>query len=124
MVGSLTPDMPFIPRRRQLPNRRPAITFKLAHRTTSGAEHHFYVTAGLYDKNGTDIGEVFVNTAGKAGNEADVMAADAAVAISLALQYGCPLETLSAAMKRNPDGSPMGLMSRVLDQVAVQVGRA
>lgn len=119
----LPPDMPFIPRRRKLPDRRPNLTFKLAHRTTSGAVHHFHVTAGLYDYRSTDVGEVFVNTAGKAGNEADVMAADAAVAISLALQYGCPLEVISAAMKRNPDGSPMGLLSRVLDSVAVQVGR-
>lgn len=117
-------QMPFIPRRRKLPDRRPAETFRLAHVTTSGAVHCFHVTVGLYDREGSDVGEIFVNTAGKAGNEADVMAADAAVAVSLALQYGCPLEVLSAAMKRNPDGAHMGLLSHVLDEVARLMGRA
>lgn len=119
----LPPDMPFIPRRRALPSRRPAVTFRMAHPMPSGAVHHFFVTIGLYDRQSTDVGEVFINTAGKAGNEADIMASDAAVAISLALQYGCPLEVLRVAMKRNPDGSPMGLLSHALDEAAQVVGR-
>lgn len=110
-------DPPFEPRRRKLAWRRPATTFKLSHRVSSGAVHHFEVTVGLYDRRSTDIGEVFINTAGKAGSDNDVMVADAAVAISLALQYGCPIEVLRTAMKRNPDGSPMGLLSHVLDEV-------
>lgn len=110
-------DPPFEPRRRRLAWRRPATTFKLSHRMPSGAEHHFCVTVGLYDRQSPDIGEIFINTAGKAGSEGDTMVSDAAVAISLALQYGCPIEVLRAAMKRNPDCSPMGLLSHVLDEV-------
>lgn len=116
-------DPPFPPRRRQLAWRRPAVTFKLVHRMPSGAEHQFFVTAGLYDERSVDIGEVFINTAGKAGSEGDTMVSDAAVAISLALQYGCPIEVLRTAMKRNPDGSPMGLMSHALDEACRAVGR-
>lgn len=116
-------DPPFPPRRRQLAWRRPAVTFKLDHRMPSGAQHHFFVTVGLYDERSVDIGEVFINTAGKSGSETDTMASDAAVAISLALQYGCPIEILRAAMKRNPDGSPMGLASHVLDEACRAVGR-
>ena len=117
-------DPPFLPRRRQMANRRPAVTFKLDHRMPSGAEHTFNVTVGLYDPKSPDIGEVFINTAGKAGSETDTMVSDAAVAISLALQYGCPIEVLRSAMKRNPDGSPMGLASHVLDEACAAVGRS
>lgn len=51
------------------------------------------------------------------------MVSDAAVAISLALQYGCPIDVLRAAMKRDKDGSPMGLLSHALDKVARVVGK-
>lgn len=114
---------PFEPRRRQLASRRPAVTFKLTHRTQSGVDHYFHVTAGLYDRRCSDVGEIFINTAGKAGSESDTMVSDAAVAISLALQYGCPLEILRLAMKRNSDGTPMGLLSHALDEVAKTVDR-
>lgn len=116
-------DPPFSPRRRQLAWRRPAVTFKLDHAGASGAVHHFHVTVGLYDRRTTDVGEIFINTAGKSGSENDIVVSDAAVAISLALQYGCPIEVLRAAMKRNPDGSPMGLLSHALDEAADAVGR-
>lgn len=116
-------DPPFQPRRRQLAARRKSLTFHLDHRTQSGAVHHFHVTIGLYDLHSTDIGEIFINTAGKAGSESDTMVSDAAVAISLALQFGCPIEVLRAAMKRNPDGTPMGLMSHALDAACKAIGR-
>src|SRR6266850_4457423 len=94
-------DPPFPPRRRQLAWRRPAVTFKLEHRTQGGVTHPFHVTIGLYDERAPDIGEIFINTAGKAGSDVDTMVSDAAVAVSLALQYGCPIEVLRTAMKRN-----------------------
>ncbi len=111
-------DPPFPPRRRHMADRRPALTFKLDHDTASGARHRFHVTIGLYDRGSSDVGEIFINTAGKSGSESDVLVADAAVAISLALQYGCPIDTLRTAMKRESDGYPSGLLSRVLDEVA------
>lgn len=58
--------------------------------------------------------ELFINTSMRSGNAADIAASDAAVAVSLALQYGCPPETLYEAMKRNPDGSPMGVVGRAM----------
>ncbi len=102
-------------------HRRPALTFRLDHTTFSGARHRFTVTIGLYDRHIGDVGEIFVNTAGKAGSESDTLVSDAAVAISLALQYGCPLDVLRLAMKRESDGRPSGLLSRVLDEIALQV---
>ena len=52
------------------------------------------------------------------------MASDQAVLASLALQFGCPLETLSKALMRNSAGhatSPIGL---ALDHIAADDGGA
>ena len=94
--------------RKMLPDRRRGTTIKFSH-----AAHSFIATVGFYP-DGT-VGELFVNTEMKSGSESDVNASDAAIAISFALQYGCPLEVLRAAMKRNPDGSPMGPLGHALD---------
>lgn len=98
--------------RKQLDARRYAETLAFEH-----GQHKFHVTAG-YFADGT-VGEIFVNTSQKAGSEADINASDAAVAVSLALQYGCPLRVLREAMKRNADGSPQGPLAAALDKVDV-----
>ncbi|WP_035679414.1 hypothetical protein [Bradyrhizobium liaoningense] len=51
------------------------------------------------------IVEVFLN-AQKVNSALDVLANDGAILMSLALQYGCPPDVISRAMKRNPNGSP------------------
>ena len=60
--------------------------------------------------------EIFLNTA-KHGSSLDVSARDAAVAASLLLQHGCPVETLRHALTSNGDGSASGPLARVLDIV-------
>src|SRR5262245_14097314 len=72
--------------RERLPNRRPAETFDIE---VGGLR--FTTTLGFYP-NGK-LGEVFLVNH-KAGSQAGVMASDAAVLGSIALQYGAPLETL------------------------------
>jgi len=42
-------------------------------------------------------------------------AKDAAVAVSIALQYGAPAEAIRGAVNRNSDGTPTGLIGEVLD---------
>lgn len=62
------------------------------------------------------ISEVFIN-AQKPNSYIDVLVGDGAILLSLLLQYGCPLETIAHAMKRNPDGapaSPFGLAADML----------
>jgi hypothetical protein len=49
--------------------------------------------------------EVFVN-AQKVNTQADVLASDGAILMSLLIQYGHPIEDIAKSMKRNPDGSP------------------
>jgi ribonucleoside-diphosphate reductase alpha chain len=47
-----------------------------------------------------------------------VNARDAAVAASLLLQHGCPLDTLRQALTRNGDGLGSGPLAHVLDLLA------
>jgi hypothetical protein len=49
--------------------------------------------------------EVFVN-AQKVNTQADLLASDGAILMSLLIQYGHPVEEIARSMKRNPDGSP------------------
>src|SRR5262249_8134334 len=58
--------------------------------------------------------EIFLS-ATKNGTAVDVNARDAAVAASLLLQYGCPIDTLRCALTGNGDGSASGPLARALD---------
>jgi hypothetical protein len=64
-----------------------------------------------------DVAEVFLQNH-KPGSQSDATARDAAVAASLALQHGCPLETLQPAVLRDPAGRPSTPLGRALDLVA------
>jgi hypothetical protein len=69
------------------------------------------------------LGEVFL-TNHRVNSQAGTMASDQAVLASLALQFGCPLETLSKALMRNSAGratSPIGI---ALDHIAADDGGA
>lgn len=92
-------------KRRALPNRRrhDVLTF----------EHGLVYTAGIgYFENG-DVAEIFLNT-NKADSDLDVNARDAAIAVSIALQYGVPIKSLYMAMTKNPNGTPSGPLGHVL----------
>ena len=58
--------------------------------------------------------EVFLD-GGKAGTAVQHVVRDCAVAASLALQYGAPLETLRAAMTRHDDNAAAGPLGKLLD---------
>lgn len=95
--------------RQRLSNRRRAghFTFQSGTLTYTG-------TVGFFDDG--QVGEIFLNS-GKSGTHADVCARDGAVAVSLALQYGVPLDVLKHALTRNPDGSASGPIGQLLDMV-------
>ena len=72
--------------RKRMPRERQSITHKF-----SIGGHEGYITAGKYE-NG-DVGEIFLTDIGKEGSTlAGVMDAFS-IAVSVALQYGVPLET-------------------------------
>jgi hypothetical protein len=95
--------------RKILPNRRGCETFEIKH-----ADRIYQVTIGRFPE-GT-IGEVFV-TGAKVGSAMEAVARDAAVCVSIALQYGVPLTILRHAVTREQDASPSSIIGAVLDQI-------
>jgi len=88
------------PRRKRMPRERQSITHKF-----SIGGHEGYITAGMYD-DGT-IGEIFLTDIGKEGSTLRGMMNSFATAISIALQYGVPLQTLVqkySYMRFEPEG--------------------
>jgi ribonucleoside-diphosphate reductase alpha chain len=88
------------PRRNKMPRERQSITHKF-----SIGGHEGYITAGMYE-DGT-VGEIFITDVGKEGSTLRGMMNSFATAISIALQYGVPLETLVqkfAYMRFEPEG--------------------
>jgi hypothetical protein len=61
--------------------------------------------------------EIFL-TGGKPGSGISIAARDAAIAVSLALQFGASLETLQHAMTRLSDGRAAGPVGEALDRIA------
>ena len=83
-----------------MPVERQSITHKF-----SIGGHEGYITAGVYD-DGT-VGEIFLTDVGKEGSALRGMMNSFATAISIALQYGVPLETLVqkfSYMRFDPEG--------------------
>jgi ribonucleoside-diphosphate reductase alpha chain len=88
------------PKRKRMPRERQSITHKF-----SIGGHEGYITAGMYE-DGT-VGEIFLTDIGKEGSTLRGMMNSFATAISIALQYGVPLETLVrkfSYMRFEPEG--------------------
>jgi hypothetical protein len=89
--SAVEPEPPEIkmprPERRRMPRERQSITHKF-----SIAGHEGYVTAGMYE-DGT-LGEIFLSEVGKNGSTMRGMMDAWAADVSLALQYGVPLDVL------------------------------
>src|SRR5262249_40544267 len=100
--------------RERLPNRRAAETFDIE---VGGLR--FTTTLGFYPSG--ELGEVFLVNH-KAGSQAGVLASDAAVVASIALQYGVPLDVIRRALMRDSRGKPSGPLGAVLDQLAKEEG--
>jgi hypothetical protein len=96
--------------RHRLQNRRPHWQYRFE----SGGQ--FY-TGGIGRFDDGRIAEIFINGA-KVGSAAEANAQDAAIVASLALQHGCPLETLRHALIRT--GGSGGPLARLLDEVEMQ----
>jgi len=97
--------------RNTLPQRRHAETFELRH---GGQNTVFAITVGRHLDG--SIGEVFINGA-KAGSGTEAIARDGAVLLSIALQYGVPLDTIKHAITRESDGSPSTIVGAVVDRL-------
>lgn len=95
--------------RTRLPDRRAAETVDL----TLGA-FTWRISPG-YHRDGT-LGEIFIEV-DKSGTELAHLAHDGAVAASLALQYGCPVDVLKSAFIADENGAAAGLLGKAIAAV-------
>jgi hypothetical protein len=96
--------------RERLPNRRDSIVFEI--------ELHglcYTVTVSRFADG--RVAEIFLQNH-KPGSQSDSNARDSAVAASLALQHGCPIEVLRRAVLRDPRGAPSTPLGAALDRIA------
>lgn len=96
--------------REKLQNRRRRTPIEFEH---WGLE--FSGGAGHYPDR--SVGEVFLS-AGKTGTQLQISTSDAAVAASIALQYGAPIEVLQKAFLRTDDDKPAGPLGKMFDILA------
>jgi hypothetical protein len=97
------------PGRERLPNKRAceSIAFE-----RDGSRYQ--MTVGFYPDG--RVGEVFLN-ADRSDSLLDVLASDAAILASLALQHGCTLETIAHALKRDAHGTAASPIGLALDKI-------
>ena len=107
--------------RERLPNRRRSENFDFVHQDPSGRVFLYTATVGFYDDGRP--GEVFLGAA-KVGSAEDIQIKDSAIALSLALQYGCPLEVIAPTFLRTGAGHPEGPLGTLVGILAAGEGLA
>jgi hypothetical protein len=96
--------------RQRLPNRRRCESFAFSH-----AGLDFTMSAGFY--RGGRLAEIFLSSH-KPGSPIEAIARDAAVTVSIALQFGADIETIRQALTKDHDGGPATLLGAALDKLA------
>jgi hypothetical protein len=102
--------------RRRLSDRRASETFSF---TVAGLNY----TATFSRFPDGRIGELFLSNH-KSNSSADVAARDAAIAFSIAVQFGADPETIRKALCRDAQGRASGPLGAALDLVAGNRGAA
>jgi hypothetical protein len=98
-----------MPARDRLPNRRRAETIAFER---DGSR--YCLTVGYFPDG--RVGEVFLS-ADRADSLLDVLASDAAILTSLALQHGCSLQEITHALKRDARGTAASPIGAALDRI-------
>src|SRR5262245_5626972 len=96
--------------RERLPSRRASEVFEV-----QAMGLRFTVSISKYSDDRP--AEIFI-TNHRAGSAAGIMASDAAIAASLALQFGCPAEILRRALSRDSQGRASSPLGCALDLLA------
>jgi hypothetical protein len=96
--------------RARLPNRRASETFSLE---CAGLTYTATVSRFADGR----IGEIFLSNH-KTDSAADVFARDAAIVMSIAIQFGADIETIRKALCRDSHGRPSGPLGAALDRIA------
>ena len=96
--------------RHRLPNRRACESFELRH-----GGFDFTVAGGRYPDG--RIAEIFLSSH-KPGSPIEAIARDAAVTVSIALQFGVPIETIRSALTKDHDGRAATVLGAAIDKLA------
>lgn len=99
-------------KRERQPNRCAAETISFDVNRDGVPPLSYVARVGFYDDG--RVSQVFLD-AGRSGTDLNIQSDETAIAVSLALQYGCPLETIRKAMPRTNDGRPEGAIGTLLD---------
>jgi hypothetical protein len=105
--------------RQKLSNRRPAETVAFTYPEKGGQP--WLMTVGRRG-DGTLV-EIFIEFPKDNSCPMANIGHDAAVILSIALQYGLPPKELRAATARNEDGSPHSIIGAALDLICAEVSR-
>ena len=97
------------PTRNRLPNRRPSETLSFER---DGSRYQ--MTVGYFPDGAA--GEIFLNH-DRSDSLLDVLASDAAILASLALQHGCTLVTIAHAIKRDGRGAAASPIGAAVDKI-------
>lgn len=102
-----------------LPPRRRSETVRLTHMNpdTGFPLHEYLATIGYYD-DGTP-GEIFLDWKDASAPLAN-LARDAALVLSIAIQYGAPIEVLRKTVSRTESGLPHTVIGTALDLLAAE----
>lgn len=101
--------MRLMQQRQHLPNRRVGQTFELE---VGGLK--YTATVGRFSDG--RVAEIFLSNH-KSNSAADVNARDAAIACSIALQFGADVETIRRALSRDSHGRATGPLGAALDRI-------
>jgi len=101
--------MRLMQQRYRLPNRRVGQTFELE---VGGLK--YTATVGRFPDG--RVAEIFLSNH-KSNSAADVNARDAAIACSIALQFGADVETIRWALSRDSHGRATGPLGAALDRI-------
>jgi hypothetical protein len=101
--------------RARLADRRPAERFEVVHRPNGGEPIICFVTVSRLPDGA--IGEVFAHVQGRMakGSDFEALVRDAAVVVSIALQYGVPVSVLRHAITRDDRSGAATLAGAILD---------
>jgi hypothetical protein len=95
--------------RERLPNRRANESF-----IVESFALKFTITIGRFSDG--RLAEIFA-TNHRAQSAAGILASDAAIAASLALQFGCPVDVLRKALSRDSQGRASSPVGAALDKI-------
>jgi hypothetical protein len=95
--------------RERLPNRRRCESLEFEH-----AGLQFTATAGFYRDD--RIAEIFLSSH-KPGSAVEAVGRDAAIVVSLALQHGADIKTISNALTRDHDGTAATALGAAIDAI-------